>query len=78
MRVNFFDLIKIFSNIILNLPLFIIEKIKMGRNVFTRDEYVFLLFEMGRSSTYRCGCGGSRWVIWARARLAAAGKKLEA
>ena len=29
MRVNFFDLIKIFSNIILNLPLFIIEKIKI-------------------------------------------------
>ena len=28
-RVNFFDLIKIFSNIILNLPLFIIEKIKI-------------------------------------------------
>ena len=29
MRVNFFDLIKIFSNMILNLPLFIIEKIKI-------------------------------------------------
>ena len=28
-RVNFFDLIKIFSNMILNLPLFIIEKIKI-------------------------------------------------